>query len=158
MHKGGDLVAGTAPCVSAECSGGVVMAFLPSSQLAAPAGSGSWHPAKAPDRKGILEMAQSSQPVQRESAFRLMTSVINFDLASDGINRRTTGRFDRDWELFLQVAESNGIAVTRGGSVESCSCQAYDAGEAKRDAYAKSSSLPGYVGRQVRNIVYSPAR
>lgn len=158
MHKGGDLVAGTVPCVSPDCSGGIVMAFLPSSQSATPAGAGSWHPAKVPDRAGILEMAQSSRPVERESAFRLMTSVVNFDLASDGINRRTTERFDRDWHLFLEVAESNGIAVTRGDSVESCSCRAYDSGEAKRDAYGRSSNLPGYVARQVRNILYSPAR
>ena len=60
-----------------------------------------------PGRPQIRLLSESSEQTSRQTAFKLMASVINFDLSSEPTERRTVQDFDEDWQLFLHVAEKN---------------------------------------------------
>jgi hypothetical protein len=74
-------------------------------------------------------------------AFRVMLSVINYDLSSEPSHRRSLKDFDQDWTLFLRIAEKNGVSVppqVSRESLEECSCREFDLGTANRDAFGQS--------------------
>ena len=66
-------------------------------------------------------------PSDRILAFRLMISVINYDLASEPRNRRPAKSFDKDWQLYLSVTEDNGMRVDPAAreSLDECSAKEF---------------------------------
>jgi len=106
-------------------------------------------------------VAESSEPVPRETAFKLMASVINFDLSSEPTDRRTVQAFDQDWQLFVDVAEKNQLSV--GGAatdetLEACSCRSFDTGAEHKDALQKARGFPQRLMRAERELVTGPVR
>jgi hypothetical protein len=144
-------------CLSAVCPRDLQMSFLPSST--AGAHDGTWHPEAIPGRDDIRSMAESGMSHLQVSAFRLMATLMNYDLTSDPIDRTTAERFDQDWQLFLETAARNGVdAGPEQASVEACSSREYEDGTARSDACEESVRPPAYVLRELRTIVYSPMR
>jgi hypothetical protein len=102
-------------------------------------------PASAlPFGAGRNEISRMADVPDRESsvkAFRVMLSVINYDLSSEPSHRRSLKDFDQDWTLFLRIAEKNGVSVppqVSRESLEECSCREFDLGTANRDAFGQS--------------------
>lgn len=144
-------------CLSAVCPRDLQMSFLPSST--AGERDGTWHPETIPGRDDIRSMAESGMSHLQSSAFRLMTTLMNYDLTSDPIDRTTAQRFDQDWQLFLETAERSGVDDgPEQASVEACSSLEFEDGTARTDAFEKSIHPPAYVLRQLRTVVYSPMR
>ena len=100
--------------------------------------------------------------MQQIVAFKLMTAIVNYDLSSEPAVRRISERFDPDWNLFLQVAQQNGVHLPAQGpvreSVEACSCREFDNGSAKSDILGQERNLPRRLARQGRELVLGPAR
>lgn len=114
-----------------------------------------------PGRPQIRVMADSSEPALRETAFKLMASVINFDLSSEPTERRTVQAFDNDWSLFMHVADRNHLSVTRWAadpSLEACSCNNFDSGVEHQDALQQARNFPQRVMRAERDLVTGPVR
>ena len=90
-------------------------------------------------------MANSGDSTVKAIAFRLMTSVVNYDLSSAPAARRTTEGFDADWKLYLHVTRKNGVRLDSGNSdgelVADCSCREFDAGIAITDSFQQQRSL-----------------
>lgn len=113
-------------------------------------------------RTEIRKLALLSDRQSRVTAFRLMLSVINYDLSSEPDHRRTSDKFDQDWTLFLDVARKNGIrvpaepVVTEG--VSECSCRQFDQGGETRDAFADSLGLRHGLVHEARQIVLGRTR
>jgi hypothetical protein len=115
-----------------------------------------------PSRKEIREMAASSDRTSELTAFKIMTSVINFDLSSEPGNRRAAQAFDPDWILFESVAEATGLRVPTRGSqaetLESCSCREYDQGLSQIDAVQQERAILSVMAREGRAFLFSPLR
>lgn len=113
-------------------------------------------------RREIQEMADRPDAGSLATAFRLMLSVVNYDLSSEPEHRRTTEEFDQDWTLFLEVAQKNGLRVPVNAvareALKDCSCREFDEGTANRDALANSLSFSHGVARESRTIVFGRAR
>jgi len=105
-------------------------------------------------------MAESSEPILRETAFKLMASVINFDLSSEPTERRTVQAFDKDWQLFVQVADNNQLSVGAAAdeTLEACSCHSFDTGAEHEDALQEARGFPQRVMRAERELVAGPVR
>ncbi len=114
-----------------------------------------------PSRPDIRLMAESSEPLVKQIALKLMTSVINFDLSSEPGDRRSVQTFDQDWRLLVRVAEANKLTVpaeAASESLESCSCNSFDTGAESKDALQVARGFGHTVARVEREFVYGPAR
>src|SRR3954452_10706687 len=114
-----------------------------------------------PGRPQIRMMAESADETPRRAAFKLMASVINFDLSSEPPERRNVQAFDKDWQLLLHVAEKNNLAVQNTiepESLEACSCQSFDKGVERKDALQASRSFPQKLMRAERQLATGPTR
>lgn len=148
------LVSGMQTCVQPGCSSGnlLVKVALPSKPALDDA---------VPGRPQIRGMAESSEPILRETAFKLMLSVINFDLSSEPTERRTVQAFDKDWQLFVHVADKNQLSVAGAAAdktLEACSCRSFDTGAEAKDALQEARGFPQRVMRAERELVAGPVR
>jgi hypothetical protein len=118
--------------------------------------------ALVPGRSEIEEMADSSNADERLLAFKLMTSIINYDLSSEPVHRRISEAFDQDWEQLLEVSQKNGLhfANQRSSreSVAMCSCREFDEGLAKQDAFGEAQGYRQWFARASREVVFGPNR
>ena len=161
MGSGGMLTAGMRDCAALGCIDNLITSFLPRNLVqnrpVSDPSSGS-----VPDRSQVREMADSGDSSQEVVAFRLMTTVINYELSSEAPARGITGSFDADWQLYLDVAEANSLRVPQADpaneSVQSCSSREFQKGSAKTDAYGDARSLKGRLVREGRELLYTPAR
>jgi len=113
-------------------------------------------------RPEINKMADAHDRESRVTAFRIMLSVINYDLSSEPARRRTSEEFDQDWTLFLKAAQKNGLRVPVDGvaqeAVTDCSCREFEEGRAHRDAFSKSLGFSHGLAREGREIVFGRTR
>ncbi|MDQ6707635.1 MAG: hypothetical protein M3Z85_16865 [Acidobacteriota bacterium] len=113
-------------------------------------------------RPEIRKMADAPDRASRVMAFRLMLSVVNYDLSSEPDHRRTSEEFDQDWTLFVTVARKNGLRVALDDvapqGVAGCSCREFDEGRANRDALADSLGFSRGLARGGREIVFGRTR
>lgn len=95
-----------------------------------------------PDRAQLRGMAGSGNFDLKATAFRLMTTVINYDLSSVGMARRLASSFDPDWHLFLEVAQVNALDFPQTSpsyeGVEACSSHEFQPGSATTDLFKMS--------------------
>ena len=146
------------PCLSTVCPRDLEMGFLPAASASAQH-NGAWHPETVPGREAIRSMADSGVRQLQSSAFRLMATLLNYELTSDPTDRETTEHFDHDWQLFLETAARNGIDPgPEQTSVEECSSLEYDKGASRTDDFGESMKTPAYLLHQLRAIVYSPVK
>ncbi len=119
-------------------------------------------PGFVPGRKEVEQMAESAEPGSRNAAYKLMLSVINYDLSSEAVNRRLSTLFDPDWKLYLRVAAKNNIYDSHGAgvseSVAECSCREFDTGKAKIDAFQADRSLSNKFAREMRGLAFGANR
>lgn len=115
-----------------------------------------------PGREAIREMANGNDRGQQVVAFKIMTSVINYDLSSEQPHRRSTDQFSPDWNLFLDVARKNGLRMPLDGpAVESaadCSCREWDQGKATHDAWADDKGVWHTITRDTRDTLFGASR
>ena len=150
------LLAGMRSCFNPDCASPVI---------AEEASSSSSEPALGqviPGRPEILLMAESSEHTVKETALKLMVSVINFDFSSEPTDRRTVQAFDKDWQLFIHVAEKSGLSVqsatARNETLEACSCNQFNAGVERQDALQESRGFTQTIMRAERDLVTGPVR
>ena len=91
-----------------------------------------------------------------------MASVINYDLTSELVHRRTSPAFDKDWALFLEIASNNDLRIrtdtpVREGLAE-CSCREFDGVKASRDVLDADRSVRRTLARGGREVVFGRAR
>ncbi len=113
-----------------------------------------------PNRSEIQLMTRSKLTSERLTASRLMTSVINYDLASEPRNRRRSSSFDDDWNLYLDAAQGAGVPVEpeeREG-VEECSMRELRGNPTRVDAIKEESAIGRQMVSWVRRLVVSPTR
>jgi hypothetical protein len=106
-------------------------------------------------------MADSGVRSQEVLAFKVMTSVINYDLSSEPVTRRITEAFDPDWQLYIEVARRNGIHLDGEAGSEllaACSCREFDAGLVKVDAFRQDRSLRQRLLREGRGLFHGANR
>ena len=107
-------------------------------------------------------MAESGDQEHRTAAYKLMLSIINYDLSSEPVNRRVSMLFDPDWQLYLSVAKKNNINDSHpDGTSESlaqCSCREFDSGKAKTDAFQVDRSLSSKFAREMRGLAFGANR
>jgi hypothetical protein len=115
-----------------------------------------------PGRPQIWEMADSGNGEERLLAFKLMTSIINYDLSSEPVHRRISDAFDQDWKLLLEVSQKNGLHLPDQDllrePVAMCSCREFDEGKAKQDAFRENQSGWHRFARESREIVFGANR
>jgi hypothetical protein len=115
-----------------------------------------------PGRPQIRVMVESGEQALRETAFKLIASVINFDLSSEPTDRRTVQAFDEDWQLLVEVAEKNQLSVPSEAAsreaLETCSCRSFDTGVEHKDALKEALGFTHRVMRGERELVTGPAR
>ena len=115
-----------------------------------------------PGRSQVRLLSESSEQTSRETAFKLMATVINYDLSSEPTDRRTVQSFDQDWQLFLHTTERSHLTVqgseTGGETLETCSCNSFDAGAERKDALQEARGFSQRVMRAERELVTSPVR
>lgn len=115
-----------------------------------------------PDRARIQAMVDSGSSREAVTAFRLMTTVINYGLSSEATARGTARSFDSDWRLYLKVAQANSLLVPEAGplreDVHTCSVREFQAGIVKTDAWEESQSAKHRLGRELRGLIDAPAR
>jgi len=118
--------------------------------------------AVVPGRPEIRDMADSDQPDKRLLAFKLMTSVINYDLSAEPVHRRISQAFDEDWRLYLEVAQKNGLRLPGETPphepIESCSCRQFDEGKAVLDAFGEADGFWNWLGRESRSTAFGANR
>lgn len=119
-------------------------------------------PGFVPGRKQVSEMADSSERAKRTAAYKLMLSVINYDLSSEPVTRRISDGFDPDWRLYLDIAKKNDIHPGAGDgvdeSVADCSCREFDSGKAKTDSFQRDRSVGNKLAREGRGLLYGANR
>lgn len=155
------LIAGIQACVNSEAVDTAECGLNRTEPPIAPSFSGP-PLGFVPSRNSIPEMSGSGDRMQQIVAFKLMTSIVNYDLSSEPAVRRISERFDPDWNLFLQVAQQNGVHLPADGpvreSVEACSCREFDNGTAKNDILGEERLLTRRLARQGRELVLGPSR
>lgn len=153
-NRGHSLVSGMQTCFQPGCSDGDALVKVSLHLQAASEDA-------VPGRPQIRFMAESGDRILRETAFKLMASVINFDLSSEPTERRTVQAFDEDWQLFLHVAEKNQLSVTGAAAdktLEACSCMRFDTGAEHDDALQEARRFPQRLMRAERELVTGPVR
>ncbi|MGI8990340.1 MAG: hypothetical protein ACR2I2_12280 [Bryobacteraceae bacterium] len=161
-HSVGILMAGMQDCLppdardpSPGCSASEPVRAVPLLSSRAEAGF-------VPGRAEIRAMAESSDRMRQIAAFKLMASVINYDLSSETASRRISDRFDPDWHLLLTIAEKNGLRVGAEGavreSVGACSCREFDEGTATVDSLGQERRPLQRIARQGRELLHGPSR
>ncbi len=119
-------------------------------------------PGFVPGRKEVRDLADSSESDKRTAAYKLMVSVINYDLSSEPVTRRTSDGFDPDWRLYLDIARKNNIRSLDVDGVDeslgACSCREFDSGKATNDAYREDRSLMNKLAREGRGLLYGANR
>ncbi len=115
-----------------------------------------------PGRPEIREMADSSNAEEHLLAFKLMTSIINYDLSSEPVHRRISEAFDQDWKLLLEVSQKIGLHLPgerlMREPVAICSCREFDEGKAKQDAFGEGQSYWHWLARESREMVFGANR
>jgi len=115
-----------------------------------------------PGRPEIRDMADSGQPDQQIPALKIMTSVINYDLSSEPTHRRTSEAFDRDWQLFLDIAQNNGLRLLDEDllrePLQACSCREFEEGKADSDAFGEALRFWHWSAREGQKIVFGANR
>ena len=124
--------------------------------------TGAGPDAFVPGRPEIRDMADSGQPDQQIPALKIMTSVINYDLSSEPAHRRTSEAFDRDWQLFLDIAQNNGLRLLDEDllrePLQACSCREFDEGKADSDAFGDALRFWHWSAREGQKIVFGANR
>ncbi|MDQ6678939.1 MAG: hypothetical protein M3Z09_16775 [Acidobacteriota bacterium] len=119
-------------------------------------------PGFVPGRKQVSEMADSSESEKRTAAYKLMLSVINYDLSSEPVTRRVSEDFDPDWRLYMDIARKNDIHSGAGAGVDEsladCSCREFDSGTAKTDSFQRDRSVGNKLAREGRGLLYGANR
>ncbi len=157
----GALMAGIEDCVTPGCGHGFATALFDNNIELKEVTSGL--PAGfVPGREQIADMAAADDHNKQVAAFKLMTSVINFDLSSEPVSRRMSDGFDADWHMFLDVAQKNGVKIPEveksREKLADCSCREFDAGKVKNDAFQEDRALNRRFTREMRGLVNSPNR
>lgn len=154
----GALMAGVQDCTLPGC-GTLVQSFFPRQPKAESEASPAGFVAGRPE---VRAMADSEDPQRRVMAFKLMTSVINYDLSTEPILRRTSDGFDADWQLYLDVARKNGLhpAATDAAPelLGACSCREFDARPGTQDAFQQDRSVKHKLIREGRGLLYGANR
>jgi hypothetical protein len=148
------LVTGMQDCAASGCGSNLISSFL-SGRL------NSDSDGVIPARADIRAMADSGVRSQEVLAFKVMTSVINYDLSSEPVTRRITEAFDPDWQLYIEVARRNGIHLDGEAGSEllaACSCREFDAGLVKVDAFRQDRSLRQRLLREGRGLFHGANR
>lgn len=113
-------------------------------------------------RTEIRQMADSDDSEKRLLAFKLMVSVVNYDLSSEAVHRRLTGAFDQDWELLLDVSKKNDLNVPGTDlmtePISVCSCREFDQGKAKQDVFGEGQGYWRWFARETREMVFGANR
>jgi len=158
--SGGRLIAGMRSCTASGCVGSPIASFLPIDFVQSR--TSDVLDGLVPDRAQVREMVDSRDSSRVIMAFRLMTTVINYDLSSEATSRRTTESFDPDWQLYLKVAQANSLLVLPGDtaheSVQVCSNREFQGGSAKSDVDEEARSLKSWLAREGRRLLYAPTR
>jgi len=153
--KNQPLVAGMRACFVPGCPD-------VGSLLKNPLPSGLGSDEAIPGRSQVRLLSESDEPASRETAFKLMASVINFDLSSDPTDRRTVQSFDQDWQLFLHTTAQTHLKLhgseASGETLEACSCNSFDTGTERKDALQEAREFPQRVVRAERELVTGPVR
>jgi len=110
----------------------------------------------------FAEEPKSGERNRNVIAFKLMTALINFDLSSEPVVRRTSAEFDPDWQLYVEIAQQNGLPAGDSDgareSLASCSCREFDAGTVKADTFQQDRSMRNRLVRQGRGLLHSANR
>ena len=118
--------------------------------------------ALVPGRPEIREMSDSGSAVNQVLAFKLMTSIVNYDLSSEPVHRRITDAFDEDWKLLLEVSEKSGLHLQGDAllrePVAACSCREFDEGKSEQDSYAAGKGFWQGFARESREMVFGANR
>lgn len=159
----GVLMAGMQDCTLPSCGSSVVSSVLPAAGGAKLDSESSGSPfGFVSGRPEIRAMAESGEQRRQVIAFKVMTSVVNYDLSSAPVTRRTSEDFDLDWQLYLEVARRNGVHLTDGDVapefVAACSCREFDAGLMKIDAFQQDRSLKQTLVREGLGLLYGANR
>ena len=157
----GGVTADVHGCAEPGCESLPAASFIRSNYTRSPA-LDTQSSGLVPSRSQVREMAASESSDLKATAFRLMTTVINYDLSSEEIERRLAWSFDPDWQLFLEVAQNNALGVPQTSpsheGVQACSIREFETGTARTDAYQDAQSLKGRLAREARGLLYSPSR
>jgi hypothetical protein len=157
----GVLMAGIETCVIPGCGRGMTSSLFDSNIELKDVSPGS-PVGFVPGREEIREMAASEDHSKKIVAFKLMTAVINFDLSSEAVARRTSESFDPDWQLYLDVARKNDvkIPITEAAreKLADCSCNAFNAGKAKVDAFQQDRGVGQKLAREGRGFLFGANR
>ncbi|MDQ6705055.1 MAG: hypothetical protein M3Z85_03700, partial [Acidobacteriota bacterium] len=161
-HSAGILMAGMQDCLPPDihdptpgCSTSEPTRAVPLLNSRAEAGF-------VPGRAEIRAMADSDDRMRQIAAFKLMASVINYDLSVEPASRRISELFDRDWQLLLTVAEKNGLRVGSNGGVRegvgACSCREFDERKSTIDSLGQERQPLQRLARQGRELLHGPSR
>ena len=157
----GVLMAGIENCVIPGCGRGIASSLFDNNIELKDVSPGS-PVGFVPGREEIREMAASEDHNRKVAAFKLMTAVINFDLSSEAVARRTSELFDPDWQLFLDVAQKNGVKIptteAARETLADCSCNAFNAGKAKVDAFQQDRGVGQKLAREGRGFLFGANR
>jgi len=158
----GALLAGMQDCLIPSCGRGFVSSLLPGTAAKMSSFSGTSRLGFVPGRAEVRELANWGDRNRKVMAFKLMTAVINYDLSSEPVVRRTAKEFDPDWQLYIEVAQENGIHLADGDgpreTLGTCSCREFDAGTAKTDGFQQDRSIKNRLARQGRGLLHSANR
>ncbi|MDQ6665012.1 MAG: hypothetical protein M3Z23_11530 [Acidobacteriota bacterium] len=161
-HSGGILMAGMQDCLPPDTHDASPGCGTSEPVRAVPLLSSRAEAGFVPGRAEIQAMAQSNDRMRQITAFKLIASVINYDLSVEPASRRISERFDPDWQLLLNVAEKNGLRVGSNGgvreSIGECSCREFDAGQSKIDSLGEERRPLQRLARQGRELLHGPTR
>lgn len=154
------LLVGVQICVNGGCGSKLISSFLPTPAIANTSNRGM--SGQVPARAEVIAMASSEDRSDQMTAFRLMTAVINYDLSSEVVHRRTSAEFDPDWQLYLNVAQKNALDFPSGEAtrqtVSACSSGQFNSGSVQIDAFERNLSLDLKFLREVRGLLYGANR
>lgn len=161
-HSAGILMAGMQDCLPPDVHDTTPGCGTSEPTRAVPLLSGKSEAGFVPGRAEIQAMAGSGDRLRQIAAFKLMASVINYDLSSEPASRRISDRFDPDWQLLLSVAEKSGLRVGAEGavreSVGACSCREFDEGTVTIDSLGQERRPVRRIARQGRELLHGPSR
>ena len=155
-------MSGIEQCTLPGCGMGMISSLFPHDANVEPVVEGS-PTGFVSGRPEVKAMAESGERRKELVAFKLMTSVINYDLSSAAITRRTSESFDSDWQLYLDTARRNGIHVADHDAVTEpvagCSCREFDAAGGKVvDAFQTDRSVTQRLAREGRGLLHGANR
>ena len=158
----GILMSGIEQCTLPGCGMGMVSSFFPH-DAGIESAADSVPPGFVASRPEVRAMAESGERKKQLVAFRVMTSVVNYDLSSSSITRRTSASFDADWQLYLDVARGNGLHIADKDAaaepIAACAVREFEAAPGKvQDAYQQDRSVTQKLVREGRGLLHGANR